>query len=130
MLLKQIAGAFAMFGLIALATPDAATAGEVIKTATFTGASKHVTVGTVEIVKDGDVTKIVFADDFSLDGAPDPKVAWGNDGYVRGSIFSKLKKLKGAQEYIVPAGTDVAQYNEVWIWCEKFDVPLGVAKLK
>ncbi|MHC4615567.1 MAG: hypothetical protein ACYTAU_18570 [Planctomycetota bacterium] len=25
---------------------------------------------------------------------------------------------------------DVADFNEVWIWCEKFSVPLGTAKLK
>ncbi|WP_432612907.1 DM13 domain-containing protein, partial [Litoreibacter halocynthiae] len=35
----------------------------------------------------------------------------------------------GASTYKIPAGIDPDDYNEVWIWCEKFNVPLGVAKL-
>ncbi|MEM6357469.1 MAG: hypothetical protein AAF844_17545 [Pseudomonadota bacterium] len=27
-------------------------------------------------------------------------------------------------------GLDIGNYTEVWIWCEQFSVPLGVAKLQ
>ena len=47
------------------------------------------------IHRDGDVRKIVFKDDFVLRDAPDPKLAWGRNGYTRGTIFAKLTKLKG-----------------------------------
>lgn len=94
------------------------------------GAGGHKASGHVDLVKTGDLTKVVLKDDFSLQQAPAPRLAWGKDGYKRGTIFATLAKFKGAQEYTVPAGTDLSQYNEFWIWCEKFDVPLAVAKLK
>lgn len=108
----------------------AAMAADTVRTGAFTGASHHEALGHVEIVKDGEVTKVIFKDDFTLQEAPAPRLAWGKDGYKRGTIFAKLAKFKGAQEYVVPAGADVTQYNEFWIWCEKADVALAVAKLK
>lgn len=100
------------------------------ETGVFQGAGGHKASGHFEVVKDGAVTKVVLKDDFSLQEAPAPRLAWGKDGYKRGTIFATLAKFKGAQEYTVPAGTDLSQYNEFWIWCEKFDVPLASAKLK
>lgn len=96
----------------------------------FLGEGGHKASGHVEIIKEGDVTKVVLKDDFTLQEAPAPRLAWGKDGYKRGTIFATLAKFKGAQEYVVPVGTDLSQFNEVWIWCEKFDVPLASAKLK
>ena len=43
--------------------------------------------------------------------------------------FTKLKSNRGKQIYEVPARIDVSLYNEVWVWCERFSVPLGVATL-
>ena len=93
------------------------------------GVSGHQAGGTVAIVKDGDVTKLVLKADFNLQAAPDAKLGFGKDGYIKGTIFSKLKKIAGAQEYVIPASVDLSKYNEVWVWCEKFNVPLGMAKL-
>ena len=121
------AAALAVLGAFSAATADAA---EVLKTGSFVGVSKHKSSGRIEIVKDGDAVKVVIKDDFTLQEAPTPRLAWGKDGYRKGTIFGKLEKFKGAQEYVVPAGTDLAQFNEVWIWCEKFDVGLAVAKLQ
>ena len=73
---------------------------------------------------------IVLGDDFSLDGAPDPRVGLGKDGFYNGNTDSGvLGNLTGAQSFVVPAGINVSEFNEVYIWCEKFSVPLGVAKL-
>ena len=94
------------------------------------GAGGHKASGHVEVLKDGAVTKVVLKEDFTLQDALAPRLAWGKDGYKRGTIFARLAKFKGAQEYTVPAGTDLSQYNEFWIWCEKFDVPLASAKLQ
>ena len=95
----------------------------------FTGASGHVTTGGVTVEKTAEGYVLVLQDDFSFDGAPDPQLGFGKDGYDGKTRFSKLKSNSGKQSYKVPAGIDPAQYNEVWVWCERFAVPLGVAKL-
>ena len=96
----------------------------------FMGASKHVTSGGVTVVQTDAGAVVVLGDDFSLDGAPDPKVGFGKDGvYDSKAQLSHLGSNKGGQSYPIPASVDPSQYNEVYIWCEKFSVPLGVAKL-
>ncbi len=107
-----------------------ANADEVLKMGTIAGAGGHKAAGTVEIARDGDVMTVHLKEDFVLQEAPTLRLAWGKDGYARGSNFATLGKFKGAQAYKIPAGTDLARFNEFWIWCEKFDVPLAVAKLR
>lgn len=92
---------------------------------TFTGESNHVTTGSVEVA-DGMVNLL---DDFFFDGAPDPKVALGNNGYDSSTLMGLLQSNTGASSYEIPAGINPDDYNEVWIWCERFNVPLGVARL-
>lgn len=128
--MKNLISALLVVGLTALAT-FGALAGTPTR-ATFTGASDHITTGGVTIVKNADGTATVtLDDDFSLDGAPDPRVAFGKDGaYVPAGDLGALKMLNGKQVYTVPASVNVDDYNEIYIWCLKFSVPLGVAKLK
>ena len=111
--------------LSTMAAAPAAFAGGHGRLGTFTGKSNHVTTGTVEVLK----TEVVLLDDFSFDGAPDPKVALGKDGYDKDTLMGLLKSNSGKSSYAIPAGVNPDDYNEVWIWCEKFNVPLGVAKL-
>ena len=96
----------------------------------FRGASNHVTSGEVIIRKTADGYVVELGADFSLDGAPDPKLGFGKDGYDASTTFAKLESNTGAQVYQVPAGIDVEAYNEFYIWCEKFSVPLGIARLR
>lgn len=100
-------------------------------TGTFTGASDHITTGGVSVTKNADGTATVtFDSSFSLDGAPDPHVGFGKDGtFVKASDLGLLTSLNGAQSYIVPASVNIDDFNEVYIWCLKFGVPLGVAEL-
>ncbi len=93
---------------------------------TFVGESNHVTTGTAEIAGN----QVNLLDDFTFDGAPDPKVALGKDGYDASTLMGALQSNTGAQSYTIPAGIDPGEYNEVWIWCERFNVPLGVARIK
>ena len=102
----------------------------VIATGTFEGRSDHVVSGSVELVESGGRYFINLADDFSLDGAPDPKVGLGSDGYDPATKAGHLEFLTGASSYEVGAGIDVLAYNEVYIWCERFSVPLGLAQLQ
>ena len=96
----------------------------------FTGASNHITTGWVELGKSDAGYILTLGADFSLDGAPDPKVGFGKDGeFVEGTLIGELQSLKGEQVYLVPANLDVSEYTDVFIWCEQFSVPLGTASL-
>lgn len=98
---------------------------------TFSGLSDHITTGGVSIVKTAEGTTVVLLDaDFSLDGAPDPSVGFGINGeYVAATDLGDLQNLNGLQAYVVPADLDVADFDQVYIWCDQFSVPLGVAAI-
>lgn len=121
---------------VALATmvvmaPISASADSVAAIGSFTGASDHITTGGVSIVKTANGGAVVILDsNFSLDGAPDPRVGFGKDGkFVDASDLGALTQKEGLQVYIVPASVNVDDFNEVYIWCKKFAVPLGVASI-
>lgn len=107
----------------------AASAGEVVAKGAFIGKSNHKTSGAATIEKEGDKWVVRLGDDFFHDGAPDPKVALGHNGFKKDAILAPLAQNTGGQTYEVPAGVDPSSMNEVWIWCEKYNVPLGQAKL-
>ena len=106
------------------------SAQELIGQGTFKGKSRHVASGTVNVSKTSSGTVVTLENDFSFDGAPDPKLGFGRNGYDAKAKFSELKSNKGKQVYEVPSSIDAGKYNEVWIWCEKYNVPLGVAAIK
>ncbi|MDJ0613838.1 MAG: DM13 domain-containing protein [Rhizobiaceae bacterium] len=92
----------------------------------FRGDSNHVTKGSVT-VKDG---KITLESSFWFDGAPDPRVALGKGGkFLAGTDFAKLKKNSGKQTYSIPSSLKSKDFDTVVIWCRKFSVPLGHAKI-
>lgn len=95
----------------------------------FKGVSGHVTKGHAKLVTKNGKTFVELQGDFWFDGAPDPKVALGRNGYDRTTLMGPLKSNTGAQTYQLAGEVDVSSFNEVWIWCEKFDVGLGVASL-
>ena len=100
------------------------------RTGNFDGRSDHITTGQVILSKVDGEYQLVFAADFSLDGAPDPVVGFGRDGeYIADSKVGVLKEITGGQSYSLPADFDASAYNEVYVWCDQFSVPLGVATL-
>jgi hypothetical protein len=108
-----------------------AAADDTVASREFSGRSKHVTTGGVSVVKTSSGYKVVLAENFSLDGGPDPKIGFGAAGKFDASTMSSpLKNLTGKQSYEVPASVKVSKYDEIYIWCEKFNVPLGVALIK
>jgi hypothetical protein len=117
--------------MIALA-PMTAAAAPSVTSGTFTGENKHITTGGVQVVRTADGGAVVILDsDFSLDGAPDPRVGFGVDGeYDENTNLGVLKNINGLQVYVVPPTVNVDDFNEVYIWCTKFSVSLGVAALK
>lgn len=116
--------------LIALGAAGVAGADEVTRSGSFTGASNHVTTGDVSIVKTAEGYEIRLAENFSLDGAPDPRVGFGKGGkFVDATDFEVLREDTGAQVYKVPDGLNPADFDDVFIWCRRFSVPLGLAAL-
>ncbi len=116
---------------IALAVAQSSLAGDVILRGQFEGRSSHKTSGVATVENSAGGTMVVLGEDFSFDGAPDPKVGFGRDGtYDESSQLQALKSKSGRQEYTVPSSIDPTRYNELYIWCQRYSVPLGVAKLK
>lgn len=101
-----------------------------LSSGTFSGRSDHITTGGIHLVKTPKGYRLNFAPDFSLDGAPDPIVALGNGGvYDKANKIGHLKAKEGRQSYALPASFTPGEFSQVYIWCEKFDVPLGIADL-
>jgi len=113
--------------VLALIGWQAPAAAEEIAAGTFEGRSDHVVTGGVTLSSDG---TIALADDFELDGAPDPVVAFGHAGDSEPSaVIAPLDDRTGAQNYSLPSDVDPASVTQVWIWCGEFSVPLGHAML-
>ncbi|MEM7744167.1 MAG: DM13 domain-containing protein [Pseudomonadota bacterium] len=111
-----------------LVASSLAFAGE--RSGDFTGLSNHETRGTVEVVQTADGWEIHLKDNFWFDGAPDPRVGFGRDGkFVDPTDFEPLRQNAGAQVYKVPSEIDPSEFDEVYIWCRRFSVPLGVAAI-
>ena len=115
----------AVMAILVIASP--ALAGE----GSFTGASGHKTSGTVSVTKENGTITIKLDESFSLDSAPDAYVALGNASKpTDGGILEKLESWTGEQSYTAPATAALEEASEVIIWCKKYAVPLGVAKIR
>ena len=110
------------------ATTSSSINAPTVASAEFSGRSDHVVLGNASIVGAPGSYQLVFDNAFDLDGAPDPVVGFGNNGAYDGATkVGPLSQHKGAQRYSLPASFDPASVGEVYVWCEKFSVPLGVA---
>ena len=122
--------AFAAVIALTFAAPQIVLAdSHAVASGSFRGASGHSTKGGVSIVQQDGGYVAVLESDFRLDGAPDPRLGFGKDGYDTDTTFAVLESNSGRQEYRIPARIDPKDFNEFYVWCEKFSVPLGVAKL-
>ncbi|CAL9289923.1 DM13 domain-containing protein [Streptomyces olindensis] len=102
---------------------------------------EHATSGTVKLVRLADGSHVVRLEGLDTSNGPDLRV-WLTDAPVRegragwhvfddGAYTSlgRLKGNKGSQNYTVPDDVDVTRYSSVSIWCDRFDVSFGAAKL-
>ncbi len=120
-----------VLGTVFIVAPQTAWGDEqVLASGKFRGKSGHAASGGVKVVKTADGIRVVLEPDFRFDGAPDPKLGFGKNGYVKSTQFSALKSNSGEQTYRIPSSIDPAEYGEFWIWCQQYSVPLGVATLK
>jgi Electron transfer DM13 len=111
-----------------------------IYTGKLTG-SVHQTTGRATIYKADDGKLTLRLTDFSTSNGPDVHVLLAksddaalNQEIVKGALDSvelgSLKGNQGDQNYDVPASANLAQYQAVVIYCERFHAVFGVAKLE
>ncbi|MDX8361543.1 DM13 domain-containing protein [Cytobacillus sp. IB215316] len=69
---------------------------------------------------------------FSVTNGPDLKVYLTKEGQPtsEGVDLGKLKGNQGDQNYEIPEGVDLSEYNKVVVWCRAFDVDFGYAMLE
>lgn len=122
-------------------TSASASAGPVVVLESSFVTHEHETTGTVRLVRKPDRShQLEFVGLDTSDG-PDLRV-WLSDQDVRTGnagwhVFDdgrylelgKLKGNQGDQVYPVPADVDIAAFRSVSIWCKRFAVSFGAAKL-
>ena len=62
-----------------------------------------------------------------------PKAGIRTSGDLKDQAFvdlGRLRAFQGSQRYAIPAGTDLAKYQSIIIWCERFSVLISPADLK
>ena len=73
---------------------------------------------------------ILLEDSFGFDGAPDPRPGFRKHSkFLDPSDFEVLRERADALIYKVPADINPQDFNEVYIGCRKYSVPLGVAQI-
>ncbi|MEL6824948.1 MAG: DM13 domain-containing protein [Pseudomonadota bacterium] len=114
------------------ATASVAVAAE-LPSGTFVKKKKKLK-GAWEVVQRGDKTFIVFGEDFRAANGPDLKIFLSPQTVadvtgktaVNGAInIGELKTTKGTQEYEVPAGVNLDDFNSVLVHCEAYSVLWG-----
>ena len=129
----SIVPAPAAFGQDEVAVEAVEAAQASLPSGNFIKKKKKLKGGWEVVQRDGN-TYIKFADDFSASKGPDLKVflsplsvadATGKTAAEGALNIGELQKTKGAQEYLVPADVNIADYSSVLVHCEKFSVLWG-----
>ena len=88
--------------------------------------------------KDGKLY-VTLSDDFKTRKAPDLKIflsplaaedVTGKNATEGSILVSPLESNKGAQTYVIPEGTDLAQFKSIIIHCEQYSKLWSAADLK
>lgn len=97
----------------------------------------HGTTGAVALLQDATGVQFVRLENLDTSNGPDlfvylsanpsdgPEGAFDDD-YVN---LGRLQGNVGSQNYVIPAGTDLARYVSVVIWCDRFNSAFGAAPL-
>ena len=132
-----------MFGATAHAAPAPAPASVEASGVHVTEASPfqkktYALKGGITVEQRGSQTVIVFSDDFRTKNGPDLKVflsksdvasATGANAVSTSLRLGVLQDNRGGQEYVLPEGVNIADYNSVLVHCEAFSKLWGGADL-
>jgi len=99
---------------------------------------EHDTSGVVKVLALADGSRVLRIEGLASSDGPDLHV-WLTDQDAGGSYgkyddgryvaLGKLKATHGNQNYVIPAGTDLAGLRSAVIWCDRFNVAFGSAAL-
>ncbi len=115
----------------------ASTPAPVLARGTFVS-DAHETAGRVVLQHTADGT-VLRLEGFSTSNGPDVRIYLVAADSIEGSRTVKraevidlgaLKGTIGDQNYLVPAGVDLARYKSVSVWCRRFAVNFGSATLQ
>lgn len=97
--------------LVTAAGEPAAIPGEIVTLVRGTfGERSHPGEGTAVVLNDGSDERFLrFEDDFGIDNGPDLSVYLGR---LLGNV--------GSQNYEIPVGLDLGEFDTVVIWCDRF----------
>lgn len=111
-----------------------------VQTGVFHG-QVHSTSGRASVYEGPDGKLTLRLTNFKTSNGPDVHVlliaandAQDNDNFLKNNIdrveLGKLKGNEGDQNYEIPAGTDLAKFHTVAIYCERFNANFGTAPLE
>jgi hypothetical protein len=98
----------------------------------------HETAGQAAVYDLGDGRRMLRLTSLHTSNGPDVHVylvaapnVTGDDVVKRAAVvdLGTMKGNRGNQNYVLPADTDLAKYQSVSIWCERFGVNFGSARL-
>lgn len=94
----------------------------------FSGRTGHSVQGSALVLNDGTKQRFLRLDGFQSTNGPDLKVYLRADDGTYVSL-GELKGNIGNQNYEIKPEVDLKKYHTVQIWCERFSVLFGDAKL-
>jgi len=144
----KLALAFASLALVFGLQPSASAqesaesnrAVRTLETGSFHG-NVHPTSGRATIYQEADGKLILRLTNFKTSNGPDVHVilvaakdADDDANFLKSNTprveLGKLKGNEGDQNYEIPTGTDLAKFQTVSIYCERFDANFGAAPLE
>jgi len=90
----------------------------------------HDAQGDVLIIETEDGSKFLRFENFKASNGPDLYVYLATDKTANDFVnLGALKGNIGNQNYMIPPGADLSNYDTVLIWCKQFSVLFGSAEL-
>lgn len=90
----------------------------------------HDAQGDVLIIESDDGSRFLRFENFKATNGPDLYVYLSTDQTAEDCVsLGMLKGNIGNQNYMIPPGADLSNYDMVLIWCKQFSVLFGSAKL-
>lgn len=90
----------------------------------------HDAQGDVLIIEGDDGSRFLRFENFKASNGPDLFVYLATDETADDFVsLGDLKGNIGNQNYMIPPGADLSNYDTVLIWCKQFSVLFGSAKL-
>ena len=92
--------------------------------------SAHEVSGSVKLIREAGRGDYLRFENFETVNGPDLFIYLATDTTASDFInLCKIKATKGNVNYAIPAGTDLAKYDTVLIWCRAFRVLFSYAEL-